>query len=214
MNRPDLYRGDDPRLRLHPLPYDRLLLVQLRPTAEYLHRAGTNPGAGNYNERQDTCLFTDHFDAPQYFLQNGQWVLSCCGETAPGVGLPRPNRVSDDGGQVVASITGNPNFGLAPGEVLNLIACPLDRGPGELALFWVWFTGDQKGVLFTEANFLNSTDHSLQLVDYSTFMQNAGFPSTVFSDPCAGPGLPACPTSSALAATPKSRSLFGPHVLA
>jgi hypothetical protein len=156
-------------------------------------------------------------------------MLSCCGPQIP-VGPPRPTWVSDDKGQVFASITGNPNFGLAQDEVMNLIACKLERAPDELALFWVWFNGDQEGVLFTEANFLNSTDHSLQLVDYSLFDRNAGFPETVFSDPCqeTNPSPPACSATMDLSTMGQNEQekqqqqqkrrhlyprVFGPHAL-
>lgn len=180
---------------------------------------GLNPGHGDYNDRQDSCLYTDHADpskdytdVPQYHWASNGWVPNCCAGKIPGIGVPRPDWVSADGGQIVASITGNPNFGLGPDEVLNLISCPLERGPGELALFWVWFTDQAKGVLFTEANFLNSTDHSLQLVDYERFERNAEWiTSDIFSDPC--PDLQACPAATALTRRPDWARVIGPRTL-
>ena len=171
---------------------------------------GQVAGEGNYALRQDCCLFRDYTDVPQYVAQGNTWVLECCSKI-PGVGLPVPNWVSADGGVVAASISGNADFGLKPNEVLNLCRCSLDRGPGNLALFWVWFTGDQKGVLFTEANFVDSTDHNLQLIDYTWFDRNAEWlKPDAFSDPCTS-SSPICPSSAALAARPPAARMFGPR---
>lgn len=171
---------------------------------------GQNAGEGNYDLRQDCCLFSDFTDVPQYSWQN-QWTLDCCSKI-PGVGLPVPDWVSQDGGVVAASIRGNADFGLKPNEVLNLCRCSLDRGPGNLALFWVWFTGDQKGVLFTEANFVDSTDHNLQLIDYTLFQRNADLTKGMFSDPCTGTS-PVCGSAAALAARPAAARVFGPRTM-
>ena len=171
---------------------------------------GTSVGMGSYDQRQDCCLSATQTDIPQYYSQNGAWVANCCDGTIPNVGIPRPDWLSADGGVVVAQIAGNADFGLQPNEVLNIFNCPLDRGPGELALFWVWFKGDGTGVLFTEGNYMKPTDHSLQLIDYTTFQQNATWiDSSNFSDPC--PSLSACsavPTAAARLKT--ARRVFGP----
>ena len=164
---------------------------------------GLENGQGNFDLRQDCCLFTTYTDVPQYVWGANGWTPSCCDGKIPGVGLPVPNWVSADGGVVTSQITGNPNFGLAAGETLNLCQCSLDRGGGSLAIFWVWFTGDQAGVLFTEANFVDPTSHNLQLIDYIKFEQNASWISASdFSDPC--PQLQACPSSPAKAAVKAS----------
>jgi hypothetical protein len=174
---------------------------------------GLIAGEGSYTDRQDCCLFSDHTDVPQYYFQNGQYVASCCDGTIPGVGLPRPTWLQDDGGVVVAQIAGNADFGLAPGEVLNMFNAPLARGPGDLALVWVWFKGDGTGVLFTEANYDKPMDHNLQLIDYTIFEQNASWmTASVFSDPC--PQLQACSTQpGALARANDERRLIGPRTV-
>jgi hypothetical protein len=177
---------------------------------------GLDPGQGSYDEMQRTCLYSfaddpskDYTDIPQYVFANGEWTPQCCDGTVPGVGVPRPDWVAAANGQIAASITGNAAFGCGPEETLNLIRCPFQRGPGEEALFWVWFTTEQDGVLFTEANFLNSTDHSLQLIDYEYFERDSKrITPEVFSDPC--PQLPACP-SEASARPAGERRLLGPR---
>lgn len=178
---------------------------------------GLKPGNGNYNEMQRTCLYSfagepsrDYTDIPQYAFANGEWKPQCCDGKIPGIGVPRPDWVAAANGQIAASITGNPAFGCQPGETLNLIRCPFQRGPNEEALFWVWFTAEQVGVLFTEANFLKSTDHSLQLIDYEEFEREASWITAAdFDDPC--PQLPACPPSAAPARRTDERRLLGPR---
>ncbi|HVE67591.1 MAG TPA: hypothetical protein VNB64_03315 [Solirubrobacteraceae bacterium] len=185
----------------------------------YFQGLGLEPGQGTYAAMQATCLHSDHADPsqdysdfPQYLFVNGDWTPQCCDGNLPGVGVPRPDFVKATGGEIAASITGNPAFGLGPDETLNLIRCPFQRGAGEEALFWVWFTGEQVGVLFTEANFLNSTDHSLQLIDYELFQRDAdNVTESVFHDPC--PSLPVCPSSSALARRRSWRRVIGPRAV-
>jgi hypothetical protein len=178
---------------------------------------GLEPGKGSYEDMQRTCLYSfagepskDYTDIPQYAFAKGNWTPQCCDGKIPGVGVPRPDWVAAANGQIAASITGNAAFGCGPGETLNLIRCPFERGPGEEALFWVWFTAEQVGVLFTEANFLNSTDHSLQLIDYEEFERDATWinPGN-FGDPC--PQLPACPSSTSLARRASERRVLGPR---
>lgn len=157
---------------------------------------GSESGKGNYKEMLATCLhsFEDgkkesYTNSPQYMYENDEWTLKSCAEPLKGLGVPRPDWMEHDNGQIAASITGNPEFGCKPGETLHLIRCPLERAPGEEALFWVWYTATQEGVLFTEANFVNSTDHSLQLVDYAEFKRNATWMNPEqLSDPCPEPG--------------------------
>ena len=178
---------------------------------------GLEPGKGTYNDMQATCLYSfagepkkDYTDFPQYKFTGGTWKPLCCDGSIPELGVPRPDWVAAVNGEIAASITGNPAFGCKPGETLNLIRCPFERGPGEEALFWVWFTADQSGVLFTEANFVKSTDHSLQLIDYTLFERNATWITPGdFSDPC--PQLPACPSSTALARRASERRVLGPR---
>src|SRR5262249_48205346 len=114
----------------------------------------------------------------------GGWAWTLCQQPIPGVGLPKPDWLKLDNGRAMAQIVGNPNFGLAQGQALNLFAAPLPRGAGELALFWVWFTGEGNGVLFTEGNYLHPRSHNLQLIDYTLFVQNAGLTQQAFDGPC------------------------------
>jgi hypothetical protein len=159
---------------------------------------GLDPGKGNYLERSDNCLDTSHTDQPylEWDEDNDEWVLKKCQDPIPGVGLPRPDWVARDGGIVAAQISGNRDFGLASGEVLNVIAAELPRGKGELAIFWVWFTGDGAGMLFTEGNYMFPTSHNLQLIDYTRFVRDATFAASDFSNPCQSPAPAATSTVS------------------
>jgi len=149
---------------------------------------GLNAGQGTYLERSDTCLDTEGTTQPYYEFQansSGTWTWKLCQQPIPGVGLPYPNWLADDGGVAMAQIVGNPNFGLTPEQTLNLFAAQLPRGGGELAIFWLWFTGEGNGVLFTEGNYMNPLSHNLQLIDYTLFVQNAGITQSAFENsPC------------------------------
>jgi hypothetical protein len=87
----------------------------------------------------------------------------------------------------MGQIRGNPQFGLAADEKLNLIAAQAPRGGGELAIFWVWFLENGVGMLFSEANYMNPLSHNLQLIDYNIFIRNAGLTQKDFSNPCGWP---------------------------
>ncbi|MCG6989795.1 MAG: hypothetical protein LJF06_16670 [Gemmatimonadetes bacterium] len=166
---------------------------------------GPDPGKSTYYDRQDCCLTTSYTDLPQYYAKDGVWTAACCYPRLDGIALPVRDWVKAAidafGGGVAASITGNPQFGLAPGEVLHLIDCELPRGGGVTSLFWVWFTEDQAGVLFSESNYAESvTAHNLQLIDYLEFEQNASWITPDrFNDPCGTVGpcpLPVTPPAS------------------
>lgn len=147
---------------------------------------GTTAGQGTYLVRTDTCLSTTGTTQPYYEWQvaKDSWVLNRCLDQNPSVGLPYPDWVARDGGVVMGQILGNPDFGLAKGETLNLIAAELPRGGGELAIFWLWFLGNGDGMLFTEGNYMNPLSHNLQLIDYNRFVQNADLSQGDFSNPC------------------------------
>jgi hypothetical protein len=145
---------------------------------------GVNAGQGNYLQRTDTCLNTQETDQPYYTWSGDQWLFNQCLPKIPGLGLPYPDWVSRDGGAVMGTITGNRTFGLSPGQSLNFIAAQLPRDGGGLAIFWLWFTGEGDGVLFTEGNYMNPLSHNLQLIDYTLFAQNAGITQKDFSNPC------------------------------
>ena len=159
---------------------------------------GTVPGQGNYLQRRDTCLDTSGTVQPyyQWDAAANDWVLSTCLTPNPPVGLPKPDWLARDEAVIVGQIRGNPNFGLAEDQTLNLIAGRLDRGGGELAIFWVWFLENGHGMLFSEGNYLNPLSHNLQLIDYNHFVQNAAITQNTFSNPCA----PASKRHTALAA--------------
>jgi hypothetical protein len=62
-----------------------------------------------------------------------------------------------------------------------------DQGADVTSVFWFWFTDDQKGVLFSEGNFIDTVvDHDLQVIDYEYFEQNASdnVNANSFEDPC------------------------------
>ena len=157
---------------------------------------GLNAGQGTYYQRSDTCLNMAGTTQPYYTFPTGgfgEWTCTLCQRPPPppfNVGLPKPDWLSRQNGRAMAQIVGNPNFG---GQALNLFAAQLPRStPGELAIFWVWFTGEGNGVLFTEGNYLNPRSHELQLIDYTLFVQNAGITQDAFHNPC-GWALPKAP---------------------
>ena len=154
---------------------------------------GLNAGQGTYYHRSDVCLAQPgEMALPYYTCPMGgsrDWRWEFCQQPPPpsnpsNVGLPKPNWLALDYGRAMAQVVGNPNFGLAQGQALNLFAAQLPRGEGELAIFWVWFTSEGNGVLFTEGNYLNPRSHDLQLIDYTLFVQNAGITQAAFDNPC------------------------------
>ncbi|MGH8065227.1 MAG: hypothetical protein ACRERE_08305 [Candidatus Entotheonellia bacterium] len=164
---------------------------------------GTQPGKSTYNDRQDTVLYASYTTNPVYTWQNNQWQQTGCNLCLNGVGIPRPDFVAADGGVMKASITGNPAFGLGPQQTLYLIRAPMPRSATVLSLFWLWFTADQKGVLFSECEFTNPLAHDLQVIDYDLFQQNAGWITEAdFPDPCY---VPICPETKAAAPPPTGR---------
>jgi len=148
---------------------------------------GTVPGQSNYLQRTDTCLSMTGTVQPYYEwqIQNNSWTLNRCLEPNPPVGLPHPDWLARDKGIIMGKIRGNPNFGLAADQTINLIAAELPRGRGELAIFWLWFLENGTGMLFTEGNYMNPLSHNLQLIDYTLFIQNAALTQGDFSNPCA-----------------------------
>jgi hypothetical protein len=154
---------------------------------------GLEAGTGTYRNRIDNVLYSNFFTSPVYYALNQyEWVPSCPNPCFPGVGLPRPDFVAADGGVVKATITGNPAFGLGPQQAMLLIRVSMPRGPNPngvdvTSVFWFWFTDDQKGVLFSEGNFIDTVvDHDLQVIDYEYFEQNASdnVNANSFEDPC------------------------------
>jgi hypothetical protein len=147
---------------------------------------GTVPGKGGYTVRTDTCLDNNGTVQPYYEWQanTNSWKFNNCLNSLPTVGPPHPDWVARDNGVVMGQILGNPNFGLAPDQALNLIAAQLSRGGGELAIFWLWFLGNGTGMLFSEGNYMNPLSHNLQLIDYNLFVQNAALEQLDFSNPC------------------------------
>jgi hypothetical protein len=148
---------------------------------------GLTAGQGTYYQRSDTCLNMTGTTQPYYVFPTGgfgSWDCTLCQHHNPPVGLPKPDWLKLDGGRAMAQIVGNANFGLAQGEALNLFAGQLPRDVYGLAIFWLWFTGEGNGVLFTEGNYLHPRSHNLQLIDYTLFVQNAGITQSAFEAPC------------------------------
>ena len=144
-----------------------------------------------YLTRTDACLNVKDTTIASYQWANDEWVLSPNQQSAS-PGVPYPDWVARDGGVIMGQIVGNSNFGLADCETLNLFAAPLDRGNGELAIFWVWFLENGVGMLFSEGNFLNSlTSHNLQVIDYNLFVRNAPVTQGDFSGPFPAAGAAA-----------------------
>jgi hypothetical protein len=154
---------------------------------------GQAPGEGSYRNRSDIVLYSNFFTSPAYYeISAGRWVSTCPNPCFPGVGIPRPDFVAADGGVVKATITGNADFGLDPQQTLQVIRVSMPRGPNPngidvTSLFWFWFTDDQRGVLFSEGNYIDTvTAHDLQVIDYAYFERNASdnVNANSFEDPC------------------------------
>lgn len=88
-----------------------------------------------------------------------------CKGTMP-VGLPKPNWAEDDKGTPRAIIEDNPQ--LSPGRTTRLSVLRSDHG----RVFWVWYTADDRGVLFMEVPQLG--DVGLVLTDYYAFEPGTG----------------------------------------
>lgn len=146
---------------------------------------GPVAGLGSYLQRTDTCLNLFGTMEPYYDWRGStdSWAFDKCLDPLP-VGIPYPDWLERDKGVVMAQIVGNANFGLNPGQALNLIAAPLPRRGGELALFWLWFLENGTGMLFTEGNYINPTSHKFQLIDYNSFVRNATIAQDDFTCPC------------------------------
>ncbi len=159
---------------------------------------GTN-GKNTYMQRTDTCLNMIGTVQPYYEWQvhTNVWCPTKCLEDNPPVGLPKPDWLEQDRGMIIVQIRGNPNFGLATNEAINIIAAQLPRGRGELAIFWLWFLEDGRGMLFSEGNYMNPLSHNLQLIDYTMFVQDADITQSDFYNPC-----------SVLGATEESKLTF------
>jgi hypothetical protein len=175
---------------------------------------GLNAGQGNYVQRTDSCLNTNETAQPYYKYPSsgsGEWTLNQCLPALQGVGLPYPDWLSRDAGVAMGQITGNANFGLQPGQTLNLFAAELPRGGGAMAIFWLWFASSGDGVLFTEGNYINPLSHNLQLIDYTLFVQNAGLTASAFANPCGWSSAPAVGTAtvSRVSGHPTSTSAAG-----
>jgi hypothetical protein len=113
-----------------------------------------------------------------------QYCLPHPSDPDANVGPPYPDWLSRDGAAFMGQITGNPNFGLMKGQVLNLISGKSPGTNGQLGIFWVWFVDNKEGMLFSKGNFMNSLSHTLQLLDYTLFLRNAPIVESDFSDPC------------------------------
>ncbi|HEY1648917.1 MAG TPA: hypothetical protein VGF96_13125 [Terracidiphilus sp.] len=147
---------------------------------------GQGPGDGSYLKRMDTCLNTYRTDMPcfEWDAPSESWRLKCCLPPLRRVGLPYPDWLARDNAAVMGQITGNPNFGLQPDQVLSLIAAEMPGPSGELSIFWVWFLDNGVGMLFSEAKYLNSLSNLPQLIDYTLFFRNAPITDQDFSNPC------------------------------
>ncbi len=134
-----------------------------------------------YLVRADACLNTKGSTYPSYDWKCDKWEWNGDDPQAPW-GIPYPDWIADANGEVMGQIIGNPHFGLGECETLNLIAAKVDMGGGQLSIFWVWFLGNEVGMLFSEGSFIKSLDH-LQLIDYTRFVRNAPVTQGDFSGP-------------------------------
>ena len=138
-----------------------------------------------YSTRADTCLNCGGTTQPYYEWDSaaGAWAHRAC-IPVESEGLPYPDWLARDGALIVGRIRGNPRFGLAADETLNLIAAQAPSGVGKLAIFWLWFLENGVGMLFSEGNYMNPLSHNLQAIDYNLFLRDAGLTQNDFSSPC------------------------------
>jgi hypothetical protein len=140
----------------------------------------------SYLKRGDACLDTTRTDLP-YFEWNDwsdSWQVRRYRPPIIGVGLHFPDWLARSHAAIRAQIRGNPNFGLKPDEILNLIVAEVSLARGELSNFWAWYLESGVGMLFAEGKYLNPLSHLLQVTDYNLFLRNAPITSDDFSDPC------------------------------
>jgi len=178
-------------------PYSVRVFYQWTGDEQSRHQAifigeGSVPGSGNYLQRHDTCLSASQTDLPFYNWDRGtnSWQPAPGDPPLPGLGLPKPDWLARSGASIMGQIRGNPNFALQPDEVLNLIAAESRLGGGELTIFWVWFLANGVSTLFSEAKYMNSLSHRLQLLDYTVFMRNAPVTPANFENPFGGTAQP------------------------
>jgi hypothetical protein len=150
---------------------------------------GPGPGQGTYFYRLDMVLYADYTTLPAYEWKGQDWEKVACLPCTADIGVPRPDFA--DMGKIKATIEGNKHFGLEKGRKLFVIAAEMPRDQDTLSIFWLWFTDDQKGVLFSECEIAQELKHALQVIDYVVFDQNADthVDDTSFADPCY---VPAC----------------------
>lgn len=139
-----------------------------------------------YSMRTDTCLNTVGTVQPHYEWDRGtnSWAYHQCIPADQSVGLPTPNWLQRDRALIVGKIQGNPDFGLAADQMLNIIVAQAPRDDGALAVFWLWFLQTGIGMLFSEGNYMNPLSHNLQVIDYNLFLRDAGLTQGDFSSPC------------------------------
>ena len=151
----------------------------------------------SYSYRLDMVLYANYTTQPAYEWKGQDWENTECVPCIPDIGIPCPDFA--DMGNIKATIEGNKHFGLEKGRTLFVIAAEMPRDQDILSVFWLWFTDDQKGVLFSECEIAPELEHALQLIDYVDFEQNADtrVDDTSFADPCY---VPACTGEVASAA--------------
>jgi hypothetical protein len=180
-----------------PIPYFTTIWywwTQKHMRTEFIGYGETN-GTGTYNDRTDMVMYADYFTRPFYQKKQRQWSKVTCMKGLSGVGLPRPDFLAADNGIVRAIISGNPDFGLQPGQSISMINAAMPRGKNKhgvdvTSLFWFWFADDQRGILFAECNLIDTViNHDLQVIDYEHFMRNADgkVNADSFPDPCPRP---------------------------
>jgi hypothetical protein len=135
------------------------------------------PSNNAYLGRSDACLSATGTGLANYEWTCEEWEWNS-NQSGPVIGLPYPDWAARDNGRVMGQIVGNPDFGLASGETLNLIA--VNAGPGDI--FWVWFLENGVGMMFSEATFNNSLGH-LEVIDYDLFVRDADVKQENFSGP-------------------------------
>lgn len=147
------------------------------------------PVADPYDYRQDTVLYDDYFNNVSYHWNavNASWEFKNC-VPVKGIGYPRPNFPERIGASVLGMITGNPAFGLAPGEQLFITSGYMSRKTEQgdyRSAFIDWWREDMTGVFFIEAETSTPPQHALSLIDYIDFVRDLSLPDNAFEDPCA-----------------------------
>jgi hypothetical protein len=134
--------------------------------------------SGAYVRRMDQWLPKKKAGPRVYYSwdkHTSKWFPACYTKPdAHSVGMPVPNFVKAGRGACRAIIDKSSHFG-----TISIWSAALPAHDGFAAAdFWFWFNERNEGVIFSLA-----PASSLTLIDYQTFVRNAGIDACIFDDP-------------------------------